>query len=83
MLPTVVRDLRSGADFVKIYSKCLTQVAELKISEIRPAEGLAVTVKTAASDAQVEAYNGFVTVNAGKGPVQVMIVAYGPQVHLP
>ncbi|MBI4061331.1 MAG: hypothetical protein HY403_07865 [Elusimicrobia bacterium] len=83
MLPTVVRDVRSGDDFVRFYGKCLTRSAEFKIKEIRPAEGLAVTVDTAVSGAQVEAYNGFLTVNAGKGPVQVMVVAYGPQVHLP
>ena len=83
MLLTVVRDVRSGEDFVKIYGKCLTKNADLKITEVRAAEGLAVTVKTDASGAQVEAYNGFVTVNAGKGPVQVMVVAYGSQIFLP
>ncbi|MDD5304570.1 MAG: hypothetical protein PHS14_15850 [Elusimicrobia bacterium] len=83
MLLTVVRDIRSGEDFVKIYGKCLTRNPDLKITEIRPADGLAVTVKTNASGAQVEAYNGFVTVNAGKGPVQVMVVAYGSQIYLP
>lgn len=80
---TVVRDIRSADDFVKIYGKCLTRNAALKIKEIRPAEGLAVTVKTDAPSAQVEAYNGFVTVNAGKGPVSIMVVAYGAQVYLP
>jgi hypothetical protein len=83
MLLTIVRDVRSGDDFVKIYGKCLTRDAELKITEIRPAEGLAVTLKTNASNAQVESYNGFITVNAGKGPVKVMVVAYGPTVYLP
>lgn len=83
MLLTVVRDIRSGDDFVKIYGKCLTRNPDLKITAIRPAEGLAVTVKTDATGAQVEAYNGFVTVNAGKNPVQVMVVAYGSQVYLP
>ncbi|MBI5245771.1 MAG: hypothetical protein HY923_01210 [Elusimicrobia bacterium] len=83
MLLTVVRDVRSGDDFVKIYGKCLTRDAELKITEIRPAEGLAVTLKTSATNEQVESYNGFVTVNAGKGPVKVMVVAYGANVYLP
>ena len=83
MLLTVVRDVRSGDDFVKIYGKCLTRDASLKITEIRPSEGLAVTLKTDATNEQVAAYNGFVTVNAGKGPVKVMVVAYGPQVYLP
>ncbi len=83
MLLTVVRDVRSGEDFVKIYGKCLTKNADLKIKDLRAAEGLAVTVKTDASGAQVEAYNGFVTVNAGKGPVKVMVVAYGANVVMP
>jgi len=83
MLLTVVRDVRSGTDFVKIYGACLTRNPDLKIKEIRAAEGLAVTVKTDATGEQVEAYNGFVTVNAGKGPVAVMVVAYGSQVYLP
>lgn len=83
MLLTVVRDMRNGHDFVKIYGKCLTKDPALKINEIRPGDGLSVTLKTDADDAQVTAYNGFLTVNAGKGPVQVMVMAYGPQVHLP
>ncbi len=83
MLLTVVRDVRSGHDFVKIYGKCLTKNPDLKITEIRPGDGLSVTLKTEADGEQVEAYNGFLTVNAGKGPVQVMVVAYGPQVYLP
>jgi len=83
MLLTVVRDVRSGEDFVKIYGACLTRNADLKIKELRAAEGLAVTVKTDASGSEVEAYNGFVTVNAGKGPVSVMVVAYGSQIFLP
>ncbi len=83
MLLTVVRDIRSGEDFVKVYGKCLTRDESLKITEVRPAEGLVVTLKTSASGAQVESYNGFVTVNAGKGPVQVMVVAYGANVYLP
>ncbi len=83
MLLTVVRDVRNGDDFVKIYGGCLTKNAALKITDIRAAAGLAVTVKTDASSTEVEAYNGFVTVNAGKGPVSVMVVAYGSQVYLP
>ncbi len=83
MLLTVVRDIRSGEDFVKVYGKCLTREPSLKIKEIRAAEGLAVTVKTDADGSDVEAYNGFLTVNAGKGPVQVMVVAYGAQIYLP
>ena len=83
MLLTVVRDIRSGGDFVKAYGGCFTRDASLKIKEIRAADGLAVTIKTDASSSEVEAYNGFLTVNAGKGPVQVMVVAYGAQVYLP
>ena len=44
----------------------------------------AVTVNVLKQDPKtVEALNGFVTVNAGKGPVAVMIVAYGAQVAMP
>ena len=83
MLLTVVREIRSGEDFVKIYGKCLTRNPDLMITDLRPAEGLVVTLRTNAAGPQVEAYNGFVTVNAGKGPVQVMVVAYGAQIYLP
>lgn len=83
MLLTVVRDVKNGADFVKIYGGCLKKDASLKIREVRPAEGLAVTLATDASGAEVEAYNGFVTVNAGRGPVSVMVVAYSSQVFFP
>lgn len=83
MLLTVVRDIKDGSDFVKIYGGCLRKDKDLKIREVRPAEGLAVTLATDASGPEVEAYNGFVTVNAGKGPVQVMVVAYSSQVFLP
>lgn len=83
MVVSVVRDVRSGDDFVKLYGRCLTRNPDLKIKEIRAAEGLAVTLSTDADRARVESYNGFVTVNAGKGPVAVMVVAYAAQVALP
>lgn len=80
---TVVRDIQTSGDFVKIYGRCLTRNPDLKIEEIRPSAGLTVTLKTAQSDKGVEALNGFVTVNGGKGPVQLMVVAYGAQVAKP
>lgn len=83
LMTTVVRDIQTSADFVRIYGKCLTKNPDLKISEIRPGSGLTVTLKTEQAPQGVEALNGFVTVNAGKGPVQVMIVAYGAQVAMP
>ncbi|MFI5363895.1 MAG: hypothetical protein ACHQ49_18180 [Elusimicrobiota bacterium] len=83
MTTTVVRDLQSGADFVKIYGSCLTRNKALKIDEIRPASGLIVNLKTGVDAKSVEALNGFVTVNAGKGPVTVMIVAFSAQTSKP
>jgi hypothetical protein len=83
ILSDVVRDIRGGADFVKIYGSCLTRDPDLKIDELRPGQGFTVDMKTEAEAKDVEALNGFVTVNAGKGPVQVMIVAYGARVALP
>lgn len=83
VMPTVVRDLRNGADFVRIYGRCLTRNPELKIDELRAGEGLSVIIQTSADRASIEAYNGFVTVNAGKGPVTLMVQAYGIRVALP
>ncbi len=83
MLASVVRDVRSGEDFVKIYGRCLTQNIDCRITGIHAAEGLSVIVKSDAPSAKVEAYNGFVTINAGKGAVSVMVVAYQSEIVLP
>ena len=80
---TVVRDINTSADFVKIYGSCLTRNPALKIDELRPGAGLTVNMKTEQDPKTVEALNGFVTVNAGKGPVSVMIIAYGAKVAMP
>ncbi len=83
IMTTVVRDIESGADFVKIYGSCLTKNPDLKIDELRAGRGLSVDMKTEQAPKEVEALNGFVTVNAGKGPVSVMIIAYGAQTAMP
>lgn len=83
MMPTVVRDVRNGEDFVRLYGRCLTRNQGLKINEVRAGEGLSVIVQTAADRAAIESYNGFVTVNAGKGPVTLMVQAYGVRIALP
>ena len=79
----VVRNIRSSADFVKIYGSCLTHNPDLKIDELRAGEDFTVDMKTEATESGVEAMNGFVTVNAGTGPVQVMIVAYASHSAMP
>lgn len=73
MIATVVRDLRSSDDFVKVYGSCLTRDQDLKIAQIRAGEDQTVSVKTA--QASAASLNGYVTVNAGKGPVRFMILA--------
>ena len=83
ILPAVVRDIQTGEDFVRIYGSCLLRDEELKIVELRASRGLAVTLKTAQSPNSVESLNGFVTVDAGKGPVSVMMIAYSATVALP
>lgn len=83
MLASVVRDIRNGDDFVNIYGSCLTSNPDLKIKEVRAAEGMAVTIKTEADPSKIEGYNGFITVDAGKGPVSIMIAAYGSQNFIP
>lgn len=83
MLPTVVRDIRTGEDFIKVYGKCLTRNADLKVKEVRAGEGLSITILSERNGGGLEALNGFVTVNAGKGPVTVMVVAYSTAANLP
>ncbi|MFI5349603.1 MAG: hypothetical protein ACHQ2Z_08675 [Elusimicrobiota bacterium] len=83
MIMTVVRDINTSADFVQIYGTCLTRNKALKIDELRAGAGLTVNMKTEQDANTVEALNGFVTVNAGRGPVSVMIIAYGAKVAMP
>jgi hypothetical protein len=83
MLPTVVRDLRNGDDFVSIYGRCLTRNAALKINDVRGGDGLSIIVQSDADGPTLSSYNGFVTVNAGRGPVTVMVQAYGLRIALP
>ena len=83
IMTTVVRDIQTGEDFVKIYGSCLTKNPDLKIDELRAGRGLTVDMKTEQDSKGVEALNGYVTVNAGKGPVSVMIIAYGAQTAMP
>ena len=83
ILPDVVRPIDSGADFVKIYGSCLKHDQDLKIDDLRAGAGFTVEMQTEQSNKSVDALNGFVTVNAGKGPVQIMIVAFGAQVAMP
>lgn len=72
----MVRSIRTGADFIGIYGSCLTSDAALAIRDLRPGDGLSVTLKTAQPSVRaVDSLNGFVTVNAGEGPVQVMVLA--------
>ena len=82
---TVVRKIRNGDDFIKNYGSCIKRSDKLKIKELRASAGhkLGVTVVSAADESVVSAINGFVTVNAGEGPVHVMILAYSESYSLP
>jgi|GEM_PF-1778252 len=80
----VVRPIDSGADFVKYYGKCLVKDPALQITDVRPGDGLTVTMLTRqTSPVAVDSLNGFVTVNSGEGPVRVMLVAYGANFAMP
>jgi hypothetical protein len=80
MVIDVVRSIRTGADFISIYGKCLTSDAALAIRDLRAGDGLSVSMKTAQPSVQaVDSLNGYVTVNAGEGPVQVMVMASAAQ----
>jgi hypothetical protein len=71
-----VRDIRTGADFVGAYGSCLMRDQGLGLAELRPASGLAVELWSRRDEKSVAAFDGFVTVNAGMGPVSVMVVAH-------
>ena len=75
MTVDVVRPLRDGADFLGIYGDCLTSDRALGIRALRPAGGLAVAVDADSSSSS--ALNGYVTANAGEGPVRVMVFVDG------
>jgi hypothetical protein len=80
----VVRPIGSGEDFVKYYGRCLTADPSLQLIAVRPGAGLTVTMQTRqTSPVAVDSLNGYVTVNAGAGPVRVMVVAYGANYSLP
>lgn len=85
LLPMVVRKIETSEYFIQHYGRCITGDAALKVSEIRPAAGhpMAVTLLSDGSTAEVQALNGAVTVNAGAGPVTVMVTAYPRTVFLP
>jgi hypothetical protein len=85
MLPTVVRQVENGADFIKFYGGCLRQDAALKIEDLKPWAGhqLGVMILTDAEGPAAEGLNGTVTVNAGKGPVTLDLVAYPKNLQLP
>ncbi|MDE2489355.1 MAG: hypothetical protein KGM24_00800 [Elusimicrobia bacterium] len=71
----MVRDVRSGADFVGQYGSCIRRDADLQVSALRAGPGLSVILETARPEAQVAALDGYVTVNGGAGPVRVLVIA--------
>ncbi|MBI5630650.1 MAG: hypothetical protein HY921_07185 [Elusimicrobia bacterium] len=83
--PMVLRDIDSGADFVRYYGRCVVEEPGLKVKEIRPAQGqrLAVTVLSSADPDTVDALNGIVSVPGRAGEVRVLVVAYPETIYLP
>lgn len=85
MLPSVVRKIESGADFIKYYGSCLRQARSLRVVDMRqsPAHRLGVILLTEADRAVAETLTGPVKVAAANGPVEVQLLAYTNPVHLP
>lgn len=85
ILPTVIRPIRSGSDFVKHYGGCITKDKVLNVREIRPSSGhkLAVTLQCEAGKPSIDTLNGYVTVYGEDGPVEVLIIAYPLTIELP
>lgn len=75
MTVAMVREIRDGGDFVRFYGRCLTEARELQVASVRPGQGLSVRLTTQRAPLEAASLSGVVTVNPGRGPVQVMIVA--------
>lgn len=84
MIPTVVRKIESGADFIKYYGSCLAQAARLRIVDMRQSEAhkLGVVLVSGAERPVVAALTGPVSVIAANGMVQVQLLAYANPVYL-
>lgn len=85
LMPTVLRKIESGEDFIKHYGGCLRGAKSLRLVDIRqsPAHKLGVIVLSEAEGSVVSAMTGPVKVVAANGPVEVQLVAYSNPVYLP
>lgn len=77
-LPTVLRRIETGADFLNVYGGCLRSHKALKIRDAKPAPGqrLGVVLASAADDDVLRALNGSVAIPSEDGPVEILIIAY-------
>jgi hypothetical protein len=84
ILPTVVRQIQSGADFIKFYGTCLKKTAEFQITDMQPWPGkrLGVIVTTKAPKLVQDRLTTPVMVDGAEGPVVVELVAYSAPVAL-
>lgn len=80
-----LRRIDNAQDFINNYGRCLLRDPRLRILNMRPAQGrrLAVMLLSDAEQPIVESINGYVRVLAEAGPVEVLVMAYPQQIHLP
>lgn len=85
LMPTVLRKIESGADFIKHYGSCLRQSSRLGIKDLRqsPAHQYAVIVLSGAERPVVAALTGPVKVLGSNGQVEIQLLAYSEPVYLP
>lgn len=85
LIPTIVRKIESGADFIRHYGGCLAQQRSLRVVEMRqsPAQKLGVILLSQAERPVVARLTGPVKVVAENGPVEIQLVAYSNPVYLP
>lgn len=85
IMPSVLRKIESGADFIKYYGRCITSDSSLKVRELRPSPGHQFGVLAVSSGDQVvvESINGAVSINAESGPVRIIFMAYPESYSLP
>ncbi len=78
ILPMVVREISTGADFIKAYGVCLRKIPEFGIVEMQPwpSKPLGVILLTKADHPVAESLTTAVEVSSLEGPVKVELIAY-------
>lgn len=78
ILALVVREIGSSEDFIRVYGGCIKRDPALQVRSVQAVSNrdFAVALESAVARPVLESLNGEVVVNAGSGPVKVLVLAY-------